>query len=116
MAAVRWTLTRLVEELEPLRDALPARVLRERVRVLAHTVGPGASRRPDDTLVGRDTAWVADALQAMGWVAEERGLGGARSLDGMSWDLAVDARMGGLGGALRRGSRAADWNARAAAR
>ena len=91
MAAVRWTLTRLVEELEPLRDALPARVLRERMRVLAHTVGPGASRRPDDTLVGRDTAWVADALQAMGWVAEERRLGGARSLDGMSWDLAVDA-------------------------
>jgi hypothetical protein len=91
MAAVRWTLIRLIEELEPLRDALPARVLRERVHALAQTIGPGTSRRPDDTLVGRDTAWVADALQAMGWVAEERGLGGARSLDGMSWDLAVDA-------------------------
>lgn len=27
----------------------------------------------------------------MGWVAEERGLGGARVLDGMSWDLPIDA-------------------------
>jgi 5-methylcytosine-specific restriction endonuclease McrBC regulatory subunit McrC len=26
----------------------------------------------------------------MGWVADERGLGGARSLDGLSWDLAID--------------------------
>ncbi|MEZ4234552.1 MAG: hypothetical protein R3B89_35605 [Polyangiaceae bacterium] len=26
----------------------------------------------------------------MGWVADERGLGGARVLDGMSWDLPID--------------------------
>jgi hypothetical protein len=26
----------------------------------------------------------------MGWVAEQRGLGGARVLDGMSWDLPID--------------------------
>jgi 5-methylcytosine-specific restriction endonuclease McrBC regulatory subunit McrC len=26
----------------------------------------------------------------MGWVAEERGLGGSRILDGMSWDLPID--------------------------
>jgi hypothetical protein len=32
--------------------------------------------------------WIAEAAQAMGWVAEERGLGGSRVLDGMSWDLA----------------------------
>ena len=29
-------------------------------------------------------------MQAMGWVAEERGLGGARSLDGLAWDLEAD--------------------------
>jgi hypothetical protein len=34
-------------------------------------------------------AWVADAIEAMGWVAQERGLGGARELDGLAWDLAV---------------------------
>lgn len=38
----------------------------------------------------RGSEWIAEATQAMGWVAEERGLGGARSLDGMSWDLPVD--------------------------
>ena len=27
----------------------------------------------------------------MTWVAEERGLGGARSLDGLAWDLSIDA-------------------------
>ena len=26
----------------------------------------------------------------MGWVAEERGLGGSKSLDGLTWDLVVD--------------------------
>jgi 5-methylcytosine-specific restriction endonuclease McrBC regulatory subunit McrC len=35
--------------------------------------------------------YVADALEAMGWVADERGLGGARALDGLAWDLEVSA-------------------------
>jgi 5-methylcytosine-specific restriction endonuclease McrBC regulatory subunit McrC len=30
-------------------------------------------------------------MEAMGWVAEERGLGGARNLDGLAWDLSIDA-------------------------
>src|SRR5690606_16700916 len=29
-------------------------------------------------------------MQVMGWVAEHRGLGGSRVLDGMSWDLPID--------------------------
>ncbi|NCA70470.1 MAG: hypothetical protein EOM91_10220 [Sphingobacteriia bacterium] len=33
---------------------------------------------------------MADAIQSMGWVAERRGLGGARSLDGLAWNLAAD--------------------------
>jgi hypothetical protein len=35
--------------------------------------------------------WLRDALEAMAWVAEERGLGGARSLDGLAWDLSIDS-------------------------
>ena len=42
---------------------------------------------PDDALVSDEA--VADALEAMGWVADERGLGGARALDGLAWDLEV---------------------------
>jgi hypothetical protein len=90
MAAVRWTLDRIAGELDLLPDAPAARALRERVYVLTSAVGPGALRRPDATLAGAENAWIADALQAMGWVAEERGMGGAQSLDGLAWDLAVD--------------------------
>ena len=45
--------------------------------------------------------WLRDALDAMAWVAEERGLGDARSarvrarrrrrLDGLAWDLSIDS-------------------------
>jgi hypothetical protein len=31
------------------------------------------------------------AVEAMAWVRDERGLGGARSLDGLSWSLAVNS-------------------------
>lgn len=90
LAAVRWTLGRLDDDLAPLGEALAARLLRVRVADLQTRVGPGPSRRPASWEAPASSAWVADALQAMGWVAEERGLGGARSLDGMSWDLRID--------------------------
>jgi 5-methylcytosine-specific restriction endonuclease McrBC regulatory subunit McrC len=35
--------------------------------------------------------WVAAAVEAMTWVAEERGLGGSRSLDGLAWDISINA-------------------------
>jgi hypothetical protein len=53
-------------------------------------VGPGDARRPTTELRATASEWVAEAAQAMRWVADERGLGGARVLDGMSWDLPVD--------------------------
>jgi hypothetical protein len=90
MAAVRWTLTRLEEELAPFHDASAARRLRGRVADLSAQVGWGPARRPGRDLGREDAGWVGEAVQAMGWVADERGLGGARVLDGMSWDLAVD--------------------------
>jgi 5-methylcytosine-specific restriction endonuclease McrBC regulatory subunit McrC len=39
---------------------------------------------------GLETEWLAHALEAMHWVSEERGLGGARMLDGLAWDLSVE--------------------------
>ncbi len=92
MAAVRWTLLRLAEDLSNVADSLPARALLRRASELQTTIGPGLARRPAPYSKLPDSAeWVASALEAMTWVAEERGLGGARSLDGLSWDLSVDA-------------------------
>ena len=91
MAAVRWTLGRIGTDLDAQRDSLPARLLRLRVADLQAAAGPGEHRRPRGVQHREPSAWVADAVQAMGWIAEERGLGGARSLDGLSWDLAIEA-------------------------
>ncbi|HUP21714.1 MAG TPA: hypothetical protein VNB06_02090 [Thermoanaerobaculia bacterium] len=90
LAWVRWTLARLAEELAPFGEPGAPRVLRKRVGDLQAVVGPGSKRRPLRWMAPTESAWVAEALQAMGWIAEERGLGGDRSLDGMSWDLAVE--------------------------
>ncbi len=54
------------------------------------SLDPAPSNGLGPRRVVRRPAFVMDALQAMGWVADERGLGGARSLDGLSWDLAID--------------------------
>ncbi len=90
MAAVRWTVGRLDDELSQFQEAVPARLLRARIVDLRRTLGPGAERRPSSDFNPSGSAWVAEATQAMGWVADERGLGGSRVLDGMSWDLAIE--------------------------
>lgn len=90
LAAVRWTLGRLEDELATFGEAAAARRLQARVADLNARVGPGPARRPRAELRPGGSEWLAEAVQAMGWVAEERGLGGARVLDGMSWDLPID--------------------------
>lgn len=92
IAAVRWTLSRLTEELLTVAWTPPARYLLHRAAELLTQLGPGILRRPPPfwSLPG-STAWVNSALEAMKWVADERGLGGARSLDGIAWDLSIDA-------------------------
>lgn len=88
MAAVRWTLRRLEGDLSGDSSTGPARVLRRRIDALLLQTGEGPAVRPQSEVRTFDS-WVADAVEAMGWVAEERGLGGARSLDGLAWDLVV---------------------------
>ncbi len=92
ISSIRWTLSRLEEELLTVAWSLPARSLLQRAAELQTQVGPGTLRRPPRwwTLPG-SSEWVAAAVEAMTWVAEERGLGGARCMDGLAWDLSVDA-------------------------
>lgn len=92
IASVRWTLSRLTEDLSSVAWSPPARYLLGRAAELQSVVGAGALRRPSASwsLAGA-SAHVSEAVEAMTWVAEERGLGGARSLDGLAWDLSIDA-------------------------
>lgn len=89
MAAVRWTLVRLVDDLTPHAASIPGRTLTERARALQQEIGDGPLRRPSTSSPRQFDAFVADAVEAMGWVADERGLGGARALDGLAWNLEV---------------------------
>jgi hypothetical protein len=90
MAALRWTLTRLDDELAVFHEATAARLLRTKIADLRAQVGAGPLRRPAATFGDAPSGWIGEAVQAMNWVAEERGLGGSRVLDGMSWDLPID--------------------------
>lgn len=46
VAAMRWTLARLEQDLAPQLDSLTSRALHERIRLLNHDLGPGRSHRP----------------------------------------------------------------------
>jgi hypothetical protein len=89
-AGLRWTLARLSDALAPHSIDRVARALLERIETLRAAVGPGHTKRPAFGPMPHESAWIVDAREAMGWVAEERGLGGSRSLDGLCWDLAID--------------------------
>jgi hypothetical protein len=94
VAALRWTLRRVGEDLEPAADFLVARRLMERIGDLLRALGPGPARRPGlSGLVAPSIApeWLRLAVEAMAWVRDERGLGGARSLDGLPWSLPVNS-------------------------
>ncbi len=91
MAAVRWTLARLADDLRPHATIGVGRQLTERVHAMQADIGDGARRRPGASFATVLENYVAAALEAMGWVADERGLGGARTLDGLAWDLEVSA-------------------------
>jgi len=90
MAGARWTLRRLTEDLARMRDSPIGRALHDQAGRLVASLGEGPARRPSAPAIAGQTPWIASAWEAMSWVAEERGLGGATVLDGLAWDLAVD--------------------------
>ena len=92
LANARWTLSRLMEELSRVAWSLPGRFLLRRADELLLAIGPGTALRPGvQPAVPAASEWLRDAIEAMAWVAEERGLGGARSLDGLAVDLSMTA-------------------------
>ena len=96
--AVRWTLERVLQELVAVggRDRIAvdlegdAQRLLERVSDVARVYPrPELLRR----LVGSDPlleATLRSGLDAIGWVRDERGLGGGRQMDGLAWSMALD--------------------------
>lgn len=92
MAMIRWTLGQVRDSLVPLAPSAIGQALITQAGELLAEIGPGLSRRPDVALEGvAPSEWLSAAFEAMYWVSEERGLGGAQTLDGLAWDLAVDA-------------------------
>ena len=96
--AVRWVLERIKTDLIVCGGADPvARLLGAFATRLLEQVLDIQARRPNAGEFDRAlssgslmTATLRDGLQAIGWIAEERGLGGGRSSDGLSWALPLD--------------------------
>jgi hypothetical protein len=81
-----------MEELSRVAWSLPGRFLLRRADELLVAIGPGTALRPGlQPAMPAASEWLREALEAMAWAAEERGLGGARSLDGLAWDLFIDS-------------------------
>jgi hypothetical protein len=96
--AIRWTLERVVQELGAIAGddyvaldlAVDARRLLDRVSSV-----PPVYPRPEliTRLSGADPLLeqtVRAGLDAIGWVRDERGLGGGRQMDGLAWSLPLD--------------------------
>jgi 5-methylcytosine-specific restriction endonuclease McrBC regulatory subunit McrC len=96
--AIRWTLERLHHDLVRVgatdRTAVELAQLAIRLIELVSDVTPEMPRGAAFDAAFRRSALVdivlQQGLQAMGWVAEERGLGGGRELDGLAWQLPLD--------------------------
>jgi hypothetical protein len=96
--AIRWTLERVLEELGLVdgddRVALglghEATRLLDQLRDVARVYPRPeliARMSEGDLLVAQT---VRSGLEAIGWVRDERGLGGGRQMDGLAWSLPLD--------------------------
>jgi hypothetical protein len=96
--AIRWTLERVVEELGLVAgDDRVALGLRADARRLLEALGDVARVYPRPELINRLAGGdpllahtVRSGLEAIGWVRDERGLGGGRQMDGLAWSLPLE--------------------------
>ncbi len=95
--AVRWTLERLRFDLIAVGNVdLLALHLVTQIKHLLNLVNDVNPRRPHkselDLQLGGSlqTDVLREGLRAMGWIVDERGLGGGRSSDGLAWALPLD--------------------------
>ncbi len=93
-AEVRWALERLRGALlrQAGADALACR-LAEQAHALLETVGDVPAARPAGGVPaagGRLDPVLQEGMEALGWIADERGLGGAADLHGIAWAEALD--------------------------
>ena len=96
--AIRWTLERIRVELLGAggRDAIALKLASHIVRLLEQ-LADVAPRRPTRNELELQTAsgiagseFLREGLRAMGWIVDERGLGGGRSSDGLAWNLPLE--------------------------
>ena len=96
--AIRWTLERLRVELLGAggNDALALKLASHIVRLLEQ-LADVTSRRPTRNELELQTAsgvagsdFLREGLRAMGWIVDERGLGGGRTSDGLAWNLPLE--------------------------
>lgn len=96
--AIRWTLERVMDELGlAAGEDRVALVLRAEALRLLDKLGDVTRVYPRPELIGRMSGGdpllaqaVRSGLEAIGWVRDERGLGGGRQMDGLAWALPLD--------------------------
>jgi hypothetical protein len=96
--AVRWTLERLHSELTRAggRDRVATTLIQLTVQLLEKVIHARSERPRPETLqqILSTNPYLADTLrrglQAIGWIAEERGLGGTNTSDGLAWSLPLE--------------------------
>ncbi len=96
--AIRWTLERVLEELGLVAgDDRVALLLRNDAMRLLEQLADVARVYPRAELISRMSGGdpllaqtVRSGLEAIGWVRDDRGLGGGRQMDGLAWSLPLD--------------------------
>lgn len=97
--AIRWTLERIQRDLNGAGSADGTVVsLLQQLNLLMEHVRDVSPRRPSkseielsETQSGIDGESLREGLRAMGWISDERGLGGGKTLDGLAWTLPLDS-------------------------
>ncbi|MBK6427715.1 MAG: hypothetical protein IPF82_16405 [Blastocatellia bacterium] len=95
---MKWAVARIHADLVAVapEDAIARDLARTAVALIEQLrdVSPAAPRREELLAFGGGSRFIEEAarrgIEALGWVVDERGLGGGRELDGLAWQLPLD--------------------------